>query len=391
MLWTLSLIAAAQSADANELRTNLDRLVRRVPGSNPVSSTSVETGGGSPSSTRVGTEFWARPRFPRPRAYPEQEDESMLLWSLSLASAVNFEDVADQLDDARDQLAVCARSGCERADGARAAFVASVGTYLRDGRADGTLAATVRELDGALFAKLPDVVRDAATAPQEWVGRVGGVAPTGASPEDRVARSMQARLDHTPRVFVLDDPDRRRRLGDDKTDFFLQASTGLLDPMTRLYPASDLCQQADAAVLVGDEPGVGSGAVMDLMFRGSFSISGFAETYDLRVDGVRVVPTDWSELPVEPGRHQVHIVRDDGVGAVMVYDLTEGQTVHPRDDAQRCIAQAIEDPEQLAVHFERLQARLPDAPLLVADIRDGNWKEPIMWHWKDGAVVRVTR
>lgn len=86
---------------------------------------------------------------------------------LSLAFAVTPLDLEAELPKARAQLAACEAS-CTPEEGARAAYLVAVGTYVQEGVADGALAATVRLLDPERFATLPDVVRDAATEPLPW-------------------------------------------------------------------------------------------------------------------------------------------------------------------------------------------------------------------------------
>ncbi len=93
---------------------------------------------------------------------------------LLLSFGASPEQLAAAVPEARETLEACASTGCPRADGARAAYVMAVHTYVDEGVADPALAGTVRALDPDLFDTLPDVVRDAAGAPQEWATWVGG-------------------------------------------------------------------------------------------------------------------------------------------------------------------------------------------------------------------------
>lgn len=108
----------------------------------------------------------------------------------SLALALSPEELSAAMPAAQEVVAQCETTGCSREAGAQAAFVLAVGTYVTDGRADGDLAATVRLLDGDLFAALPDVVQAAATTPQEWAERVGGTAAL--SREEAARRRLEA-------------------------------------------------------------------------------------------------------------------------------------------------------------------------------------------------------
>ncbi|MCA9572400.1 MAG: hypothetical protein KC656_31390, partial [Myxococcales bacterium] len=86
-------------------------------------------------------------------------------------------DLAPAAAESLEVLESCADVGCARGEGARAAFLLAVHTYLEEGIADGTLAATVRELDRELYGDLPDVLQRASTEPLPWALRVGGVEP----------------------------------------------------------------------------------------------------------------------------------------------------------------------------------------------------------------------
>ncbi|MEZ4317169.1 MAG: hypothetical protein R3F61_06685 [Myxococcota bacterium] len=100
-----------------------------------------------------------------------------MIW-IALAHGATPEELAAKLPEARAQLETCATTGCQRGEGARAAWLVAVGTYTETGAADGALAATVRELDDGLFATLPDVLRESATEPLSWSTRVGGAERT---------------------------------------------------------------------------------------------------------------------------------------------------------------------------------------------------------------------
>lgn len=93
---------------------------------------------------------------------------TVLTLTLALAFAGSAPDVLDRMPEARTVLAECAEVGCDHADGARAAWLVALGTYLETGTADSELAATVALLDPDLFAELPDVVQQAATDPAAW-------------------------------------------------------------------------------------------------------------------------------------------------------------------------------------------------------------------------------
>ena len=89
-----------------------------------------------------------------------------MIW-FTLALATTPEDVSAALPAARTQLEACAER-CTPAEGAQAAFVVAIGTYVDTGVADGALAATVQALDPGLFAKLPPVLQEAASDPLPW-------------------------------------------------------------------------------------------------------------------------------------------------------------------------------------------------------------------------------
>lgn len=111
--------------------------------------------------------------------------------ALSLTLAVTPVELADELPAARAQLTACETS-CAHADGARAAFLLAVGTYVQEGVADGALAATVRALDPEMFATLPDVVRDAASEPLPWAVRT---APAARPPAETPVPTLRATPD----------------------------------------------------------------------------------------------------------------------------------------------------------------------------------------------------
>lgn len=98
----------------------------------------------------------------------------MISLLMAAALAATPEELAEAMPAAEDQLLRCATDGCTRDEGARAAFVVAVGTYVAEGEADGALAATVRVLDPALFSDLPDVLQASAAEPLHWATWVGG-------------------------------------------------------------------------------------------------------------------------------------------------------------------------------------------------------------------------
>ena len=72
----------------------------------------------------------------------------MIVW-ISLAFAVDSAQLVAELPAARAQLESCAQERCADEVGARAAFVAAVGTYVEQGRADGALAGASADLPRA--------------------------------------------------------------------------------------------------------------------------------------------------------------------------------------------------------------------------------------------------
>jgi hypothetical protein len=94
----------------------------------------------------------------------------VIFWTAAVFAATPA-DLAAALPAALAQLDDCARAGCDPHAGAKAAWIAALQTYEAEGLADGTLAATVRALDPALFDALPDVLRSAATEPLAWAVR----------------------------------------------------------------------------------------------------------------------------------------------------------------------------------------------------------------------------
>jgi len=95
-----------------------------------------------------------------------------MIFVLTLA-ALASDDLAQKLEAeapaARARLKTCRHDRCARADAARAAFLVALDTYVTTGRADGALAAAVRQLDPELFRDLPDVLVEAATEEPGWV------------------------------------------------------------------------------------------------------------------------------------------------------------------------------------------------------------------------------
>ena len=165
-------------------------------------------------------------------------------------------------------------------------------------------------------------------------------------------------------------------------------------PTAAAYPAGDLCQQAR----VLQEPTLDmsqdtTGGTLSFEWRGIFDPREQAATYQVQIGGYEVLIVDpEGRYRMPAGKHQVWLVREDGVGAVMEYDLPESAPIRMvREDADRCIASALGDsPEALAEHFERLQERIPDAPLYLADLRESPAKEAQIWRWHRGQVVEVT-
>lgn len=96
-----------------------------------------------------------------------------MIWILA-ALATSPDDLAEVLPDAKHQLQACAAAGCLRAEGAKAAWIVAMSTYLEEGHADGQLIGTVQVLDRDLFTTLPDVLQAAAAEPADWTQRVGG-------------------------------------------------------------------------------------------------------------------------------------------------------------------------------------------------------------------------
>jgi hypothetical protein len=89
-----------------------------------------------------------------------------MIW-MTLALAATPDNVAAALPEAQAQLEAC-EDACTPAEGAEAAFVVAVGTYVESGVADGTLAATVELLDPELFTQLPEVLQASVAAPLDW-------------------------------------------------------------------------------------------------------------------------------------------------------------------------------------------------------------------------------
>ncbi|MBX2796318.1 MAG: hypothetical protein KTR31_01575 [Myxococcales bacterium] len=96
------------------------------------------------------------------------------------AEAPSAEELSAAAPHAWAQLYTCATEGCAPEDASRAAWLAVLHRYVAEGVADGTLAALVRQLDPELFAALPDVLANGATAPPAW-------ALTEAPPAARIA------------------------------------------------------------------------------------------------------------------------------------------------------------------------------------------------------------
>ena len=121
---------------------------------------------------------------------------------MSLAMAGTPAELAAAVPGAQEQLEQCRLVGCDADDGARAAWVLAVDTYVREGRADAALAGTVRALDADLFADLPDVVRDAAGQPLEWVVQEPQTPPLALEP--RVPLEECDKVGSTLEILVTD-------------------------------------------------------------------------------------------------------------------------------------------------------------------------------------------
>jgi hypothetical protein len=121
------------------------------------------------------------------------------LTALAVAGTLQPADLAAAMPSVHDQLHTCAVHGCSDEAGAEAAFLLAVHTYVASGVADGALAATVRELDPARFADLPDVIQRAATAPAAWV--TGQTEPEPVSQPQPVP--LQASIVSDPKAITL--------------------------------------------------------------------------------------------------------------------------------------------------------------------------------------------
>ena len=311
----------------------------------------------------------------------------MLIWMLGLAAAVSVDEVAAEMPQAREFLEACATDGCHRQEGARAAWLLALGTYLQTGKADGALAATVRVLDVELFDQLPDAVREGATAPFGWANRVGG--PEGASTPGR--RSVEGQLlqirqfpnADAPRVFVLGP------MGSDPpTPQEVVAMTGLW--RARIYPGWEFCQQREFSVTASSRPtGSEYGTVS---FRGGQEWDGpaFDATYETWVSGQLASPRDSQGLlRLTQGFQQVALLRPDGVGAVLDLPVEPSQTIDAVDHARECAANAAEGaPNGLIVHFKRIHRRLPEADLYVVRYHEDSSRKPTIYRW-DGARMSL--
>jgi len=77
-------------------------------------------------------------------------------------------ELASAAPEARATLDACAADGCTSAEGARAAWLIALHTYVTTGVADGSLAAAVKLLDPALHTELPDVLIEATGTAPSW-------------------------------------------------------------------------------------------------------------------------------------------------------------------------------------------------------------------------------
>lgn len=161
----------------------------------------------------------------------------MWTWILTVALADAPAEVVDRLPEARATLERCVERGCDPDEGAEAAWLVALGTYLETGVADGELAATVRALDGELFADLPDVVRRAATEPAGWVAPADlEFVPVPEIPIETGSSSVAIPVGFEP-------TDAARRYGDRTTLRDLNWGPALVDPelQERMEQATNMC------------------------------------------------------------------------------------------------------------------------------------------------------
>jgi hypothetical protein len=118
----------------------------------------------------------------------------LLFWLTSLARCASPEELLAREPAAAAQLDACERRGCGPTEGASAAWVIALATYLRDGVADGALSAAVRDLDPTLFAALPDVVRAAAGDPPAWVALAAAEPAADVPPEQPSPATFETEL-----------------------------------------------------------------------------------------------------------------------------------------------------------------------------------------------------
>jgi hypothetical protein len=324
----------------------------------------------------------------------------MWILTIALAMAATPEEVAAELPAARLQLEACAEGGCERSDGARAAWVVALGTYLETGVADGAVAATVRELDSQLYSDLPDVLQKSASEPLSWATRVGGVAiaepskPLAVvdpmSSEERVNEVMSSFERRGARVFVVTSPNAKRDWDNPKLGRELRKR--LARPAAKIHPGGDFCQEAPLSMARREYDESAPAATLSFARRGAFDPKNFASEYQTFVGGNEVVITDIRGLMKLPlGTYQVAMLRSDGAGAVLEYDLKEDGGLHEvRERADQCAEEALGSVRVVKEHFERLAKRLPEAELYLVDLRDDRVKDAPSYYWRDNKMFVIT-
>lgn len=126
------------------------------------------------------------------------------MWLSLVAEAATREELAQLAVDARSTIERCAEQGCPADEGAEAAWVLALHTYVDGGVADGALAATVLALDPERFATLPPAVQGAATDPLGWA--------LSAEPAEEEAPETTPILEGRPTPFTVHVVDRSGRV-----------------------------------------------------------------------------------------------------------------------------------------------------------------------------------
>ncbi len=320
-----------------------------------------------------------------------------MIWILALvALAATPEELEAELPAALAQLEACAEQGCQRADGARAAWIVAVGSYAAEGAADGEVVATVRALDPTLFDALPDALKATVGTPLAWADRVGGQPeptsdPTPLGPIARLDRLTEAVEAQRPRIFVVDRQEADR-YANPKLRRELRKRIGR--PTAAVHPAGDLCQQEPLRTDGTLDPAQDyePDGQLDFSRGGTFESTSHASNYEIYLGGAEYLVTDpQGRVGRPPGDHQIWVVREDGVGPVLRAEETPSEVRAVHDEADRCIAEAIQEGSAaLEVHFERLASRLPEAPMYVVELVDARAKNAKIWSWIDGSLTDLS-